>query len=169
MRTRARRRLGPWESDEPRSPTELASPSHHHRGPARWPARRGRRGGVSRRRTGAAGTGARAWAGTGRRLRPGKGDEGWLAAEQHTDPDCFGVGWVSRGGFLRGTDGVFGFEAPDALDSLGARRTEGVAVHPHRDQCCSSRSVTSARVLLGVIWSCLCCNLVIWLVLLASR
>lgn len=144
-RTRARQRLGVWESDELRPSAELASPGHHHRGNTRWPARRGRRGWVSRGRTGAAGAGARAWAGTGRRLGPGKRDEGWLAAEQHTDPDCFGVGWVPVGGFLRRTDGILGFEAPDNLESLGARRTKGVAVHPHLDQCRSSRSETRAR------------------------
>lgn len=157
-RTRARQRLGMWESDELRPPAELASPGHHHRGHTRWPARRGRRSWVSRGRTGAAGAGARAWAGTGRRLGPGKGDEGWLAAEQHTDPNCFGVGWVPGGGFLRGTDGALGFEAPDTLESLGAWRTEGVAVHPHRDQCRSSRSETSARCfdwcvsILSMLW-----------------
>lgn len=144
-RTRARQRLGMWESDELRPPAELASPGHHHRGNTRWPARRGRRCWVSRGRTGAAGAGARAWAGTGRRLRPGKRDEGWLAAQHHTDPDCFGVGLVPVGGFLRRTDGILGFEAPDTVESLGARRTKRVAVHPHLDQCRSSMSEARAR------------------------
>lgn len=131
--TRARRRLGPWESDEPRLSAELVSPSCH-RGPARRPARRGRRGGNPWGRARVDWSRARTRTRAGRRLRPGKRDNGWLAADKHTDPNGFGVGCVSRGGFLRGADGVLGFEAFDTLESLGARRTEGVAVHPHRDR-----------------------------------
>lgn len=87
---------------------------------------------------------ARARPGTGGWLRTGKGDDGWLAADEHTDPNRIGIGRFSPGGFLRGMDGALGFEAAHSLKSLGARRTVGVAVHPHRGQLRFSRPETSA-------------------------